>query len=153
MRNASIKTPTDAVSIPATRSTDELDLRATLGNDWSIGVFGKSPLSENRSDLKKTLKRESALLLMLLLLGLVLMPIAIYVIGRDLFGPYGGAGYGEFFNLLSGKVRSGDRVAWFLVFSPYLALQTLRLTLYGWRRTKSERIASSSGGGRSSQNV
>ncbi len=100
-----------------------------------------------------TLKRESALLLMLLLFGLVLMPIAIYVVGRNLFGTYGGAGYGEFFNILSGKVRSGDRVAWFLILSPYLALQTLRLTLYGWRRTKSEHIASSSGDGRSSQNV
>jgi hypothetical protein len=110
-------------------------------------------LGENRNIFKKTLKRESALFVVLLFLGLVLMPIAIYVVGRNLFGAYGGAGYGEFFNMLSGKVRSGDRVAWFLVLSPYLAWQTLRLTLYGWRRTTAARIAAPGDDGRPSQNV
>jgi hypothetical protein len=89
----------------------------------------------------------------LLFLGFVLMPIAIYVVGRDLFGEYGGAGYGEFFNMLSGKIRSGDRVAWFLVLSPYLAWQTLRLTRFGWRCTTSARIASPSDDSRPNQNV
>ncbi len=89
----------------------------------------------------------------LLFLGLVLMPIAIYAIGRNLFGEYGGAGYGEFFNTLSGKIRSADPVAWFLVLSPYLAWQSLRLTVYAWRRTKSDGVASPGDDHRSSQKM
>ncbi len=110
-------------------------------------------MSENRSKFRKTLKRESALFVALLFLGFVLMPITIYVVGRDLFGEYGGAGYGEFFNMLSGKIRSGDRVAWFLVLSPYLAAQTLRLTRFGWRRTASAGIASPGDDSRPNLNV
>lgn len=110
-------------------------------------------MGENRSVFKKTLKREAALFLSLLFLGLVVMPIVIYVVGRNLFGTYGGAGYGDFFNMLSGKVRSGDRVAWFLVLSPYLAWQTLRLTLYGWRRTTAARAGSPGDDGHPRQNV
>ena len=53
----------------------------------------------------------------------------------SVFGEYGGNGYGEFFSSLSGKIRSGDRVSWFLVLSPYLAILTIRLTAWGWRRT------------------
>ncbi len=110
-------------------------------------------MGENRSIFKMTLKRESALFIALFFLGFVLMPIAIYVVGRDLFGEYGGAGYSEFFNMLSGKIRSGDRVAWFLVLSPYLAWQTLRLTRFAWRRTTSAGIASPGDDSGPNQNV
>jgi len=72
----------------------------------------------------------------LLFLGMVLMPIAIYAIGETLFGDYGGHGYGDFFGTLSGKLRQGDKVAWFLVFSPYLIWQLIRLMALGWRRTR-----------------
>ena len=69
----------------------------------------------------------------LLFAGLVLLPIAIYVVGGEVFGDYGGAGFSDFFGVLSGKVRSGDTVAWFLVLSPYLVWQILRLTAFCWR--------------------
>jgi len=62
------------------------------------------------------------------------MPIAIYLVGQQFFGDYGGNGFGEFFGTLSGKVRSGDSVAWFLVLSPYLTWQILRLAVRGWSR-------------------
>jgi hypothetical protein len=39
----------------------------------------------------------------------------------------------DFFGNLSGKIRSGDAVAWFLVLSPWLAWQVLRLAALGWR--------------------
>jgi len=74
-------------------------------------------------------------LLGLLFLGFVIMPIAIYWVGQDVLGEFGGHGYADFFGSLSAKIRSGDHVAWFFVLSPYLAWQTLRLTLFAWRAT------------------
>ena len=61
------------------------------------------------------------------------MPIVIYWVGQNVFGAYGGQGYSDFFGNLSEKIRSGDTVAWFLVLSPYLIWQCLRLTVLAWR--------------------
>jgi len=69
----------------------------------------------------------------MLFLGIVILPIAIWFVGKVVFGAYGGAGYGDFFGTLSGKIRNGDLVAWFLVLSPWLALQCMRLMALGWR--------------------
>ena len=69
----------------------------------------------------------------LLFAGLVLLPMAIWFVGKAIFGAYGGTGYGEFFGILSGKIRGGDLVAWFLVLSPYFVWQCLRLMVFGWR--------------------
>lgn len=91
-------------------------------------------MTANDSPLKRAVIRELALFLGLLFFGLVLMPIGIYLIGREVFGAYGGHGYGDFFGSLSGKIRGGDRVAWFLVLSPYLGWQIIRLTAFLWRR-------------------
>ena len=87
------------------------------------------------SSFKQILTREAALFLGLFFAGFVLMPIAIYLLGGKLLGDYGGSGYGEFFGTLSGRIRGGDRVAWLLVISPYLAVMILRLMAWGWRRT------------------
>lgn len=92
-------------------------------------------MSETPSTLKKVARKESLLLLWLVFFGLVLMPIAIFWIGQSLFGAYGGQGYGDFFGTLSLKIRTGDRVAWFLVLSPYMVWQCLRLTALAWRLT------------------
>jgi hypothetical protein len=83
--------------------------------------------------MKNTVRREVALLFVLLFVGLVLVPFGIYVVGREVFGDYGGHGYGDFFGTLSGKIRNRDAVAWFLVLSPYLAWQFVRLTAFAWR--------------------
>ena len=69
----------------------------------------------------------------LLFFGLVVLPIAIWFVGKAVFGAYGGTGYMDFFGTLSGKIRAGDTVAWFLVLSPYLVWQIVRLTAFGWR--------------------
>jgi hypothetical protein len=90
----------------------------------------------NGPTLKQRLRKEVALLSGLLFLGLVLMPIAIYAVGDAIFGDYGGRGYGDFFGTLSAKLRNGDGVAWFLVSSPYLAWQCLRLMAFGWRSAR-----------------
>ena len=81
------------------------------------------------------LRKEVALFVGFLFLGFVVMPIAIYFIGQAIFGNYGGQGYGEFFGDLSGRIRSGDGAAWFLVLSPYIGWQILRLIGLGWRMT------------------
>jgi hypothetical protein len=98
-------------------------------------------VAENRSALVKAVRKEVALFTGFLFLGLVVMPIAIYMVGQNIFGNYGGHGYGHFFGELSGRLRSGDGVAWFLVLSPYLGWQTLRLMLLGWRLTGSRKTA------------
>ncbi len=61
------------------------------------------------------------------------MPVVIYQVGQLVFGAYGGLGYGSFFGTLTGKVMRGDAVAWFLILSPYLGWQSLRLMIFAWR--------------------
>ena len=87
----------------------------------------------NQNTLKQIALKESALFLTLLFVGLVLAPIAIFFVGQNVLGQFGGYGYSEFFGTLSDKIRSGNLVAWFFVLSPYLVWQTLRLTVHAWR--------------------
>lgn len=91
-------------------------------------------MSDDSKIIRKVIRKESLLLTGLLFVGFVLVPVAIYWVGRSIFGAYGGQGYGDFFGTISQKVRSGDRVAWFLILSPYLFWQCLRLTVSAWRR-------------------
>lgn len=83
--------------------------------------------------LKRLAIKETALLTGLLFVGFVLMPIAIYFVGESVFGDYSGAGYGDFFATLSAKVRDGDMVAWFLILSPYIGWQFLRVLALSWK--------------------
>jgi hypothetical protein len=85
--------------------------------------------------LGEILKKEAALLLGLLFFGLAILPVAIWFVGNAVFGTYGGSGFTEFFGALSSKIRSGDIVAWFLVLSPWLVWQCIRLMALGWRTT------------------
>ena len=95
-----------------------------------------SERSTAQSPIRRAIEKEAALLTGLLFFGIVLMPIAIYMTGQAVFGSYGGHGYGDFFGTLSAKLRAGDLVAWFLVSSPYLAWQCLRLMAFAWRTTR-----------------
>ena len=90
-------------------------------------------MPETGFPLKRIALREAALFLMLLFFGLVILPVGIYLVGGQVFGNYGGHGFGDFFRALSSKIRNGETVAWFLVLSPYLGWQILRLTAYLWR--------------------
>jgi hypothetical protein len=84
-------------------------------------------------ELRRLATKELAILAGLLFVGLVVMPIIIYWVGQSVFGDYGGVGFGDFFGTLSGKVRTGDMVAWILILSPYLGWQCLRLMIFAWR--------------------
>lgn len=90
-------------------------------------------MSNPPSGLRRILTKELALFTALLFFGLVVLPIAIWFVGKAVFGAYGGAGYMDFFGTLSAKIRAGDVVGWFLVLSPYLVWQTVRLMAFGWR--------------------
>ena len=85
------------------------------------------------SDFRRIATKELALFSGFLFLGLVLLPLLVYVVGQNVFGDYGGVGYGDFFGRLSGKIRNGDLAAWFLVLAPYLGWQSLRLFALAWR--------------------
>lgn len=85
-----------------------------------------------QNELKQMALKELALFLVLLFFGFVVVPVAIYFVGQNVLGDFGGHGYGDFFGDLSSKIRSGDSTAWFFVLSPYLIWQILRLTLHAW---------------------
>jgi len=97
-------------------------------------------VAKNVKSIRQIARREIALLLGLLFVGLVLIPIGIYLVGQQVFGEYGGHGYGDFFGTLSGKIRDRDAVAWFLVLSPYLTWQLVRLIALGWRLVSPSKI-------------
>lgn len=90
-------------------------------------------MSDQKSPLHKILKKEAALFVVLLFVGFVLLPVLVWFVGKAVFGAYGGHGFAEFFGTLSGRIRSADLGAWFLVLSPWLALQIIRLAALGWR--------------------
>lgn len=92
-----------------------------------------SLVTEHRNTVRRIITREAALLTGFLLLGLVLLPVAIYLVGQAIFGDYGGGSFSHFYSELSSRIRAGDVAAWFLVLSPYLGWQTLRLIGLGWR--------------------
>lgn len=83
--------------------------------------------TENPSTAK-AIRRELILLLILLPTGLLLLPAAIYLVGSAIFGAFGGDGFGGFLGMLTGELRSGEPAVWFLILSPYIVWQLLRLT-------------------------
>ena len=94
-------------------------------------------MTEARSLLRHPLVREAIVFVVLLMAGLLLLPVAIFLVGDVVFGDYGGDGYGQFFEAILGRLAGGDRFAWFLVLSPYLVVQLLRVLGLAWRLTGS----------------
>ena len=68
-----------------------------------------------------------------LLFGLLALPVIIYMVGQFIFGAYGGGGISEFYAGVHRQIRGGDFFAWFLILSPYLVWQSLRLTVVLFR--------------------
>lgn len=80
------------------------------------------------------LKFELAFLLGALVFGLLLLPVAIYLVGTLYFGEATAGGLGGFFGSIYAGLTQLDGATWFLVLSPYLLLQVLRGTLFVFRR-------------------
>jgi hypothetical protein len=79
------------------------------------------------------LPREAVTILLCLLLGLAVMPIAVYVVGQRLFGPYVDGGYGAY---LLGLIRSMAQLSlahWLFALGPYGAVWLWRIWRWGWR--------------------
>jgi hypothetical protein len=76
------------------------------------------------------LPRECIQLALCLLLGLLLIPAAIYLVGMKLLGAYENGGYFAFVSDIARSAATGSWPFVLLVLGPYLALWTLRL----WRR-------------------
>lgn len=85
------------------------------------------------SDTRRTLLRETVLNGGLVLFGIVLLPVAVFIVGRVVFGTYEGDGFGGFFGALLARLFSGELAAWFLVLSPLLIVLIIRGIVLGWR--------------------
>lgn len=82
----------------------------------------------------RTIRREIAIAAALFAAGLVLLPLAIYWVGRQVAGEYAGSG---------GPLGFADQIwsdfvqlepsAWLLVLSPYVFVQLARLVKRTWR--------------------
>jgi hypothetical protein len=85
-------------------------------------------------NVKTALLKEVALLTGLFFAGIVILPLCIYLVGQAVFGEYGSGGFASFYGDLHGRFRNGDPVVWFLLLSPYLLWQLVRLTARACRQ-------------------
>lgn len=83
--------------------------------------------------LNKSIRNEVILFAVCLVLGLFFLPAAIYLVGELIFGAFGGGGFGDFYGSVQAAIWAFDPVVWFLVLSPYLVVQSLRVTFRLYR--------------------
>lgn len=97
---------------------------------WRTGC----PEVVQSDELKTRLVKEAARLAILGFVGLAVLPLCIWFVGRAVFGEYGSGGVISFFGALQRELAAGELAVWFLLLSPYLLWQLFRLTLWGFRR-------------------
>ncbi len=95
-----------------------------------------SPLTKGNKSFASILRVEFVTLALLGLVGVLLLPLMIYVVGAEIFGDYSGNGFGDFYRSIHSDLRGGQPVVIFLVVSPYFVWQLLRLSFFGFRRLK-----------------
>lgn len=93
-------------------------------------------MTKGNKSFAGTLRVELATLAVLGLVGVLLLPLMIYLVGAEIFGDYAGNGFGDFYRAIHSDLRVGQPVVVFLVVSPYFVWQLLRLTFFGFRRLK-----------------
>ena len=72
--------------------------------------------------------------------GLLILPFAVYMVGNSVFGAYGGTGFSAFYGTLNSAIWDGELAILFMVFSPYAIWQLTRLTIWGFRLTRRQRV-------------
>lgn len=83
------------------------------------------------------LTRELVLGLLLLGIGAMALPLAVYWVGQQVVGEYGtGGGPFDLLNDLWTALARAEAAAWLLVLSPYVVWQLARLTVRIWRARK-----------------
>lgn len=85
--------------------------------------------------LRYRIVSELALLSVLVLIGVALVPVAVYLVGEAFFGDYGGGDFAAFYRDLHAQFRAGNAAVWLLLLSPYVLWQLARATAWGARRT------------------
>lgn len=85
------------------------------------------------------IRRELTIAGILVPLGCLLLPLAIYHTGQSLLGQYSdsGEGVGRLYGDIFRDVASGSPAAILLILSPWLGLQALRLAMRPLRRKRS----------------
>jgi hypothetical protein len=73
-------------------------------------------------------RREAILLIIMTLVGVLIVPLCVFLVGKFVFGEYAGAGFGEFYRDIHSDLRSGEPDIVFLVFAPYIIWQLIRLS-------------------------
>jgi hypothetical protein len=81
----------------------------------------------------RTIKREIAIAAALFAAGLLLLPPAVYWVGRQVAGDYGAGGPLALADQIWADLTQLEPAAWLLVLSPYLLVQLLRLIGRTWR--------------------
>ena len=85
--------------------------------------------------LVSTLKKELVLAGALLGVGLLVLPPAVYWVGRQVVGDYeSDAGLLGLMGQIWSEFFTGQPAAWLLVVSPYVLVLSLRLALHAKRR-------------------
>jgi hypothetical protein len=80
-------------------------------------------------------KKELAYLVPALVVGALLEPVLVFLVGQALFGDYAeGAGLGTFFGNFWKDLLAADPVPWTMLFAPYLLVIWMRLVTYLFRR-------------------
>lgn len=84
--------------------------------------------------IRRWFVREGIILGVCAFLGLVAVPISVYLVGSRLLGDYGEeAGLGAFLGDLYGYLMAGTTGAWALVTGPYVLLQSARVLIWPLR--------------------
>ncbi|MEM1263586.1 MAG: hypothetical protein AAGH76_14380 [Pseudomonadota bacterium] len=93
--------------------------------------------------MPRWLKKELLVFAIFLLLGLFVLPVAIYATGMQVFSGYAGGTAGDFLQRFFGAAASGSAAIWFLILAPYGAWQCLRLAWAAvfWRRSRTNTTA------------
>ena len=76
----------------------------------------------------RIIRREAILLTIMTLVGVLILPICVFLVGKFVFGEFAGAGFGEFYRDIHSDLRSGELHIVFLLFSPYIIWQLIRLS-------------------------
>ena len=93
-------------------------------------------MTKSNKSFASILRVEFATLVLLGLVGVLLLPLMIYLVGGEIFGEYAANGFGDFYRSLHSDLRLGRPVVIFLIISPYFVWQLLRLSFFGFRRLK-----------------
>ena len=85
-------------------------------------------MSQNSDRPFAATRYELVLLAACLGLGAFILPFAVYFVGVLIFGEFGSGGLMDFYASVQFNIWTLNPVVWFLVLSPYLVVQTIRLT-------------------------